>query len=397
MRRYLALARVPFGRRLLVGSLLVAPGLAAIDLVILLALHHVTGSFGPGSVAVAAGTIAFSLSTIVQGRLIDRVGIRRVLVPAALALATATSALAVAVALDATPVVLIALSTVLGLSQPATGPAARTAWIRAAADADTRATALSYCSVTQDVGFIAGPALFGLVATAATPVISLACCGILIAAGALAIGSSAAPSTRTESRVATGASDLLRSVAPLAAVMVAVGVALGAVDVSAPAFATQHGQPSLSGVLLAAFSLGSLLGGLFYGARSWNTSPTRRLLACATACGAFLVLPALAPAPAAAAVGLLIAGAPTGVTLTTAYLLAGDLVPDDRASVGFALLTLALNAGAAAGYALGGQLAAHGSAANGFLLGAGAGILAAIAAATSAVAAHPAAGANSHT
>ena len=98
------------------------------------------------------------------------------------------------------------------------------------------------------------------------------------------------------------------------------------------------------------------------------------------------MLPALAPTTAAAATSLLIAGAPMGATLTTAYLLAGDLVPEDRTTVGFSLLTLALNAGAAAGYAGGGQLAAHGSAADGFLLGASAPLLAAFVAAGFAVA-----------
>jgi MFS family permease len=377
MRRYLALARLPNGPRLLAGSLLVAPGQAAIDLVILLALHHATGSFGPGGSAVAAGTTAFSVSTIAQGRLIDRFGISRVLRPAALALAAATAALAAAVALGSAPALLIGLSALLGLSQPATGPAARTAWTAAATDADARATAFSYCSVTQDVGFVAGPALFGLLATAATPSISLACCGALIATGARAISSATATPTLAGRVVPARARDLLPSVAPLAAVMVALGAALGAVDVSAPAFATQHGQAGLAGVLLAASSFGSLLGGLAYGARSWSGPTTNRVLSCAAVFAAMLVLPALAPTTAAAAAGLLIAGARMGATLTTAYLLAGDLVPENRTTVGFSLLTLALNAGAAAGYALGAQIAAHGSAADGFLLGAGAAIVAA--------------------
>ena len=249
MRRYLALARLANGPRLLAGSLLVAPGQAAIDLVILLALHHATGSFGAGGVAVAAGTIAFSVSTIVQGRLIDRFRIPRVLRPAALALATATAALAAAVALGAAPALLIGLTALVGLSQPATGPAARTAWTTAATDADTRVTAFSYCSVTQDVGFVAGPALFGLLATAATPSISLACCGALITTGALAISSATATPSSAGRVVPARSRNLLRSVAPLATVMVAIGAALGAVDVSAPAFATQHGQPGLAGVL----------------------------------------------------------------------------------------------------------------------------------------------------
>jgi MFS family permease len=375
MHRYLALGRLANGPRLLVGSLLAAPGQAAVDLVILLALHHSTGSFGPGGIAVAAGTIAFSLSTIVQGRLIDRFGIRRVLRPAALALTTATAAVAAAVVLGAAPALLIGLSAVLGLSQPATGPAARTAWMTAATDADTRVTAFSYCSVTQDVGFVAGPALFGLLATAATPSISLACCGALVATGALAISAGTATPGPAGRVLPARSRTLLRSVAPLAAVMVAIGAALGAVDVSAPAFATQHGQPGLAGVLIAACSFGSLLGGLTYGARSWNAPATHRLLACGAAFAATLVLPALAPTTAAAAAGLLVAGAPMGATLTTAYLLGGELVPEDRTTVGFSLLTLALNTGAAAGYTLGAQIAAHGSATEGFLLGAAAAIV----------------------
>ena len=141
----------------------------------------------------------------------------------------------------------------------------------AAPDAETRTTAFSYCSVTQDIGFVAGPALFGLVATAATPAFSLACCGALIASGALAISSAAAaPTPVGRNACAPGRATCCARVTPVAAVMVAVGVALGAVDVVAPAFATEHGQPGLAGVLIAACSFGSLLGGLAYGARSWN-------------------------------------------------------------------------------------------------------------------------------
>ncbi len=294
------------------------------------------------------------------------------LAPAALVLAAATTALAAAVTLGAAPALLIGLSALLGLSQPATGPAARTAWMTAATDADTRLTAFSYCSVTQDVGFIAGPAVFGLLAAAATPSISLGCCGALIVTGALAISAASATPSPAGRIVPARSRNLPRSVAPLAAVMAPLGVALGAVDVSATAFATRHGQPSLAGVLVAVSSCGSLLGGLAYGARSWNAPATYRLLACAAVFAAALVLPALAPTTVAAAAGLLIAGAPMAATLTTAYLLAGDLIPEDRTAVGFSLLTLALNAGAAAGYALGAQIAAHGSGGKGFLLAAGA-------------------------
>lgn len=306
--------------------------------------------------------------------------------PAAIALATTTAGFVAAAALAAPLALLIGLAAVLGLAQPATGPAARTAWSTAAPDTATRTTAFSYCSVTQDVGFVAGPALFGLLAAAAAPVISLACCAVLIATGALSISSATPVSAWAERGMPGRGRDLLRSTAPLAAVMVALGIALGAVDISAPALAIQHSAPSLAGVLVAASSLGSLLGGLAYGARSWNSQATHRLVACAAVFGVLLVVPALAPTPATAAVALLIAGVPMGATLTTAYLLADDLVPADRRAAGFSLLTLALNAGAAAGYALAAQLTAHLSATGGFLLGTGAALLAALGAVNLAIA-----------
>ena len=382
MRRYFALARLPRGRRLLVGSLLVAPGQAALDLVILLAMHRATGSFGPGGVAVAAGTIGFSITTVAQGHVIDRIGIRRVLLPTAAVSILATAGLAAALALDAAPVILIGLCATVGLATPATGPAVRTAWTAVAPDVDTRTTAFSYCSLTQDVGFVAGPAVFGLLATATTPVISLACCGALVASGAIAIASTSTATMRGDDAPSGQARDVLRRLAPVATVMAAIGITLGAVDVSAPAFASQHGHAGLAGVLVAASSLGSVFGGLIYGTRSWRASLTRRLLAFTAAAAVLLVLPAVAPTPAAAAVALLIAGAPLGATLTTAYLLAGELVPTERTTVGFAFLSLTLNAGAAAGYAVAAQIAARGSAASGFLLGAGGSVIAAFATAS---------------
>jgi MFS family permease len=386
MRRYLALARLPNGARLLSGSLLIAPGQAAVDLVVLLALHRATGSFGPGGIAVAASTIAYSVSAIVQGRLIDRLGIRRVITFAALALTAATAALAGALAVETSPAALIGLSGLLGLTQPATTPALRTAWMSTTTDPNTRVTAFSYSSVTQDAGYVAGPALFGLLATAATPTIALLCCSALTATGTLVISSTAFGPSRTDRAPSSSAASPLLALLSLAATMAAVGAALATVDVSAPAIATQHGQPHLSGVLLAACFLGSLLGGLGYGARAWHWSTTRRLLGCVIMFATLLILPALTPTLGTTAIALLLAGMPMGATLATAYLLAGELLPAGRTTVGFSIFNLALNAGGAAGYGVAGQLAAHHSATEGFLAGAAAATLGAIGAVVLAVA-----------
>ena len=53
--------------------------------------------------------------------------------------------------------------------------------------------------------------------------------------------------------------------------IVPTGIAFGALEVAMPAFAVEHGHPAeLAGIFLSAMAVGSLLGGLWYGARHWS-------------------------------------------------------------------------------------------------------------------------------
>ena len=54
------------------------------------------------------------------------------------------------------------------------------------------------------------------------------------------------------------------------------GFCFGAMEVTLPAFAEDHGHRALAGVLVATWSFGSAVGGLAYGARSWPGSPGKR-------------------------------------------------------------------------------------------------------------------------
>src|SRR4051794_31367615 len=118
MRRFLVLLRAPDGRRLLAGGALVRPGQGATDLVVLLGIHRATGSFALGGAAVAVLTVASSISTVLQGRLIDRLGIRRLFVPMTAGLLAATGALAATLAVRTSAVVLLALAGALGALFP---------------------------------------------------------------------------------------------------------------------------------------------------------------------------------------------------------------------------------------------------------------------------------------
>jgi hypothetical protein len=51
------------------------------------------------------------------------------------------------------------------------------------------------------------------------------------------------------------------------------GMTFGTLEVALPAFAQRHGPAGMAGVLLAVLGLASMLGGLWYGTRSWTTEP----------------------------------------------------------------------------------------------------------------------------
>lgn len=370
MRRYLILLRAPYGRRLLAGGALTRPGQAAQDLVVLLALHWATGSFAVGGAAIAVLTVTSSISTLGQARLIDRLGTRRVLAPTAAGLLAATGALSAALAVHASAVVLVVLAGVIGGLLPASGPPLRNLWASLLEDPDDQSTAFAYESLAQDVGYIVGPAALGAIAAALSPIGALVASGVLIAAGALTISTIPAI-RRSPDAIATALAatpGIIRPLAHAALILFAVGGALGAIDVSTPAFATQHGAPATSGLLLGAFSVGSAAGGLVYGARRWRSAPESRLLACVVVLAALLLLPAASPNLLLLALALIAAGIPLAASLTTAYLLANDRVPAGRRTEAFAWLSLTLNAGVALGNATAGTIATHGGASRGFLL-----------------------------
>jgi MFS family permease len=57
--------------------------------------------------------------------------------------------------------------------------------------------------------------------------------------------------------------------------MLPVGFAFGALEVALPAFASDHGRPEWSGLLIAIWSVASAAGGLVYGARSGGREVAR--------------------------------------------------------------------------------------------------------------------------
>jgi hypothetical protein len=125
-------------------------------------------------------------------------------------------------------------------------------------------------SVMLELMFVLAPLLTAVLIAVFDPAAAL-----LVAAGVVVLGTllftAALPSDcgPDRERPRGGLLGPLRTpgIQTLVVTMVPVGFAIGALEVSLPAFSTEHGAPELAGVLLAVWSIGSAVGGLVYGAR----------------------------------------------------------------------------------------------------------------------------------
>ena len=143
-------------------------------------------------------------------------------------------------------------------------------------------TAYAFDSVALELAFIVGPLLAAGLATAWTPL-----AGMVVSAAfysVAAIGFATAPASRAwrpeesvgaharRSACAPRASGRSRSPPRCAA------VAFGALEVALTAFAEEQGSRGAVGPLITVWSIGSLVGGLVYGARTWSSPASRRFL-----------------------------------------------------------------------------------------------------------------------
>jgi predicted MFS family arabinose efflux permease len=146
---------------------------------------------------------------------------------------------------------------------------------------------------------------------------------------------------------------LTRRFAVLVAVETALGMALGLIEVAVPTAATRWGATAYSGLLLAMFALGSLLGGVWFGRRGWRAAAERRYLLAAL----FLAIALLPPIAATDAVSLapllLVAGLAYGPATISLFEALDDLAPS-RPTEAFTWITSAAAAGTAAGSAAAG-------------------------------------------
>ncbi|MGY2077363.1 MFS transporter [Blastococcus sp. SYSU DS0828] len=377
MRAYLAVWRLPSAKVLLLAGFAGRLPSSMVPLALLLMVQQQTGSYAIAGLAAATLGIASAVMAPVLGRLADRKGPRRILL-AQSALYPLLLALLVAVTLGGAPdTAVVAASALAGASTPLVSGTVRALWSRT--DPRVRSTAYALDATATELVFVVGPTLVAALAVLAAPAWAVGLAGALAVVGALGVARAArswvpaaAPTAGLFSTVlAPGMPRVLLSGS-------AVMLGFGALEVAIPAFAGSTGSPGLSGVLLAVWSLGSVAGGLWFGARVMSASLPRQyrwLL--------FGVTIGLAPlawvsSPWALGVLLFLGGTAIAPTLTVQNSLVGSLAPVHATTEAFTWLSTITVGASAIGAALGGALIETSSGVPGALLLACAGAAAAV-------------------
>jgi len=355
---YESVLSVPGSRRLMSSALVGRLPQGMSSLAILLLVRGATGSYGAAGAAVGTYALASAVVAPVQGRLVDRFGRLRVLVPTAIGQGIALAALVVAAHGQAGTAALVLLSGLAGALVPPIAPTVRALLGEVLRDPKVRETGYALDAVAQELVWIAGPLVVAVIITATSPADAVLLLAVVCISGTLLFVRSPLARDRTgpgsaRARTAALASGRLRALlAPIALT----GMGLGAIEVGLPSLALHAGSRSASGLLLALWSVGSLTGGLWYGSRGWRSSLAvryRLLLVLAVACTAPLILARSIPA---GIVCSLLAGLAIAPVFSCQYALVGRAVTPGSETEAFTWVTAALLAGLAAGAAVGGAM-----------------------------------------
>ena len=429
---YLEIFRLPGALAFSVTGALARMPMAMFGLGTVLLISAITGRYGLAGTVAAAGSIGYAVCAPQAAKLADRFGQHRVLRPLALIFALSTIIFIGCAELRAPVWALVLSGVAAGASMPSLGSMVRARWSALLGDSPRLHTAFAFESVNDEMIFVVGPVIVTVLATEVYPAAGLVLATLLCVTGTLLFAAQRrteprplarrpgpAPSAAAETpppplsapvaaapplsspppsapspsapRAAPPAASPLAALAawrgrfrvpaPGLIVLVPVywclGVTFASVDLSTIAFAQEHGHKPLAGFLLGCYALGSAVGGLLYGSRSWRTPVERRFLIslCCTAAGiaTFWAQPGLL----SLALVIFVSGLTISPTFIAGYSLVEGQAPVQRRTEGMAWLSSSISVGVATGSAIVGHIIDASGARWGYVFAA-AGALAAV-------------------
>ncbi|SDS18935.1 Predicted arabinose efflux permease, MFS family [Nocardioides scoriae] len=318
---------------------------------IVLLVSALTGSYALAGQVSAAYVVGNALFAVPHGRLADRFGQRRVLRVDTVVFGLASSLTVVAVSADWSLPWPHLLALLAGMSVPQVGTMVRARWAHLLTDDQERHTAFSVEGVADEVVFVTGPALVTLLATSFAPQ-----SGLVVAIVAGTVGSLAlAAQRRTEPPPHRPVAGTTRPpmpwllLVPLALGAVALGSLFGALEVATVALAEDEGTKAVAGLMLAAFSLGSLVAGVVAGATPTRRPPLTRARIGMTVLAVGTVALPLLPGLLLVTVALFLTGLALAPTLISLFSLIEAAVPAARLNEAMGVVQTGVGAGIAPG------------------------------------------------
>jgi MFS family permease len=360
--RYARILRTPHVLPLMAAALVARLPIGIDSLAIVLFLRQRTGSYAAAGIVSAAFALGGGAGAPLAGRLIDRFGQRRVLLPLALGHAAGLGGLVALALLDAPVPVLVIVALTAGLSIPPISATLRPLWAPLLSrEPDLLPTAYALDSVLIEFVFVFGPLLTAAATALLSPAAALGLSAALIVAGTVAFASS--PPSRAwrpdPSAGGHGWLGALRSpgLQTLVLATLPLGFCFGAMEVTLPAFSEAEASRAWSGVLLSVWSLGSAIGGVIYGARAGNGTPLAATYLRLAAVLPLTFLP-LAAAPSIVVMPVLcfVAGVAIAPLLASSNQLVGDVAPAGALTEAYTWPITSLVVGIAAGNAAAGGL-----------------------------------------
>jgi len=361
VRRYADVLGAPGVARVVWAALIGRLPAGMAPLAILLLVRGEGHSYAAAGIVTAASSLTSAIGWPLWGRLIDRVGAVRVLVPQALGYPAALLALALLATRGAPVLALVACAALAGAMLSPLGACMRALWPVLLPAPGMRDTAYALEAWLQEVFFLVGPLLVAAIAVVAAPWVAIAAAAACAGIGTLWFALTPALGrierrARTASRAGALGAPAVRTIAIAS---LALGVAFGIVEVSMPAFAESHGSRAQGGFVLSCFALGSLLGGVWIGTRP----PARRLALrfgfALVTLGVLLVPPLIAPSLPVMCLLMLFAGMPIAPAFAASYGLVDELAVPGTTTEAFAWLGTSVVTGLALGTSTGGLAIEH--------------------------------------
>ena len=382
MRPVLEVLAVREVRRPLLGAAVarLTPGMVLLALI--LSARAAALPYTAVGLLVAAHQLGVAVGSPFQGRLADRLGHARVLVPDAVAYLVGTVLLAVGLGRGWAVGPLLAVAAATGLVNPPTTPCSRALLVRLVLPGRARAAAFALSGASAELGFVLGPLTVVALAAAVGPRAALVTAGVAAAVGALVYASAPAarepaPARTVEDAAAApgGLLAVLRApgLVPLAVAFLLASVGFGAFDLYVAAFGEARGAPGLAGPLIALTATCSLAAGFAYAARVRDGPPlARQARLTAALAGALLLMPAAGDRVLLLALALVVVGATVGPFNVAGFHLAGELAPAHARTEAQAWTQAAIYLGSALGGALAGAVIDRAGPAVAMVVGAGA-------------------------